>query len=68
MLCIDEELRTTAVRSAGVGHGQGADFIGELCVFRVFIRNVPSAVSHDVLAVAGGVFSTAFWASSTGSW
>ena len=68
VLCVDEKLRTSTVGTPGVGHGQGADFVGKLSVFRVLIRNVPSAVSHNGLAIAGGVFATAFWPSCACLW
>ena len=61
MLGVDEKLGAAGVGSAGVGHREGADFVGELSVFRMLIRNITASVSHDGLTVAGGVLSTAFW-------
>ena len=51
VLGVDEELRATRIGRAGVGHGQGADLVGELG--RQLVGDVAAAVTRDGLTVGG---------------
>ena len=67
---VDEELRAAGVGLAGVGHGEGSGFVGELGAVGVaseLVGDVSAGIAGDHLAVGQGVAAARGGSTGTGT-